>query len=94
VSASLLAAIALTSTSCPWLTLLAAYCRRPAADYAAAYTIDRRWMGRKRLQTYGFLMMFILFLMCGIFYNDMLDHAIQVFQTLYFLSSFFNQCGE
>ncbi len=51
-------------------------------------------MGRKRLQTYGFLMMFILFLMCGIFYNDMLDHAIQVFQTLYFLSSFFNQFGE
>jgi hypothetical protein len=27
------------------------------ADYAAAYTIDRKWMGRKRLQAFGFLMM-------------------------------------
>ena len=27
------------------------------ADYAAAYTIDRKWMGRKRLQASGFLMM-------------------------------------
>ncbi|EFN51657.1 hypothetical protein CHLNCDRAFT_59145 [Chlorella variabilis] len=61
--------------------------------YAAAYTIDKKWMGRKRLQAMGFLMMFFLFIACGIFYNQLLDNAIQVFQTLYFLSSFFNQFG-
>ncbi|PSC68539.1 proton phosphate symporter [Micractinium conductrix] len=61
--------------------------------YFAAYTIDRQWMGRKRMQCMGFLMMFVLFLFCGVFYYQMLDHAIQVFQTLYFLSSFFNQFG-
>lgn len=61
--------------------------------YCAAYTIDRKWMGRRRLQASGFLMMFVLFLFCGIFYNDMLAHAIAAFQTLYFLSSFFNQFG-
>ena len=27
------------------------------ADYCAAYTIDRKWMGRKRLQAWGFMMM-------------------------------------
>jgi hypothetical protein len=35
-------------------------------------------MGRKRLQAFGFLMMFILFLMCGIFYDDLVANAIQV----------------
>lgn len=61
--------------------------------YCAAFTIDRRWMGRRRLQCFGFLMMFILFLLCGILYNEMIDHAIGAFQTLYFLTSFFNQFG-
>ncbi|KAI7842967.1 hypothetical protein COHA_003372, partial [Chlorella ohadii] len=61
--------------------------------YFAAYTIDRKWMGRKRLQSMGFLMMFILYLPCGIWYNELVDHAIKWFQTLYFLSSFFNQFG-
>ena len=28
-----------------------------SADYCAAFTIDRRWMGRRRLQCFGFLMM-------------------------------------
>lgn len=36
---------------------------------------------------------FILFLLCGILYNEMIDHAIGAFQTLYFLTSFFNQFG-
>ncbi|KAL4458363.1 hypothetical protein ABPG75_013228 [Micractinium tetrahymenae] len=61
--------------------------------YCAAFTIDRQWLGRRRLQCYGFLMMFVLFLFCGIFYHQMVDHAIGAFQTLYFLTSFFNQFG-
>ncbi|KAL4429622.1 hypothetical protein ABPG77_008671 [Micractinium sp. CCAP 211/92] len=61
--------------------------------YCAAFTIDRRWMGRRRLQCMGFMMMFVLFLLCGILYDEMIDHAISAFQTLYFLTSFFNQFG-
>lgn len=36
---------------------------------------------------------FVLFLLCGILYDEMIDHAISAFQTLYFLTSFFNQFG-
>lgn len=38
-------------------------------------------------------MLFILFLICGILYDTLLDNAIHVFQALYFLTSFFNQFG-
>ena len=38
-------------------------------------------------------MMFILFLMCGIFYDQLTSSHIHVFQFLYFFSSFWNQFG-
>jgi hypothetical protein len=37
----------------------------------------------------GFLMVFILFLICGAAYDPLVAHAIKWFQALYFLSSFF-----
>jgi MFS family permease len=61
--------------------------------YCSAFTVDKIWMGRVRLQSMGFFMVFILFLMCAIFYDQLVKHAIQAFQVLYFLSSFFGQFG-
>lgn len=63
--------------------------------FAAAFMVDRPWYGRKRMQMIGFAMMFILFLMCGIFYNDLTrdSNTIKWFQFLYFFSSFWNQFG-
>ena len=46
--------------------------------YFAAFTIDRQWMGRKRMQAMGFLMTGLLFMFCAVFYNDL----IQLFQFL------------
>lgn len=60
--------------------------------YVAAYTIDRKWMGRRGMQAMGFAMTCILFLACGIFY-DKLTHQPLVFQILYYISSFFGQWG-
>lgn len=45
------------------------------------------------MQMIGFLMMFILFLPCGLAYDSLLDNYIHVFQFLYFFSSFWNQFG-
>jgi MFS family permease len=61
--------------------------------YCSAFTVDKLWMGRVRLQSMGFFMVFILFLMCAIFYDQLVKNAIQAFQVLYFLSSFFGQFG-
>jgi hypothetical protein len=33
--------------------------------WAAAALVDKPWYGRLRMQNYGFIMMFILFLICG-----------------------------
>ena len=48
---------------------------RPAADYAAAALIDRRWYGRVRMQAAGFFMLFLLFLLCGALYSDLQTHT-------------------
>jgi MFS family permease len=63
--------------------------------YTAAALIDRRWYGRRRMQEYGFLAMFVLFLICGAAYPTLLasQSGLYAFQALYFLSSFFNQFG-
>lgn len=61
--------------------------------FAAAYMVDKKWYGRKRMQMVGFGMMAILFLFCGIFYDTLSTTQIQVFQFLYFFSSFWNQFG-
>lgn len=51
--------------------------------------------GRQRMQTIGFMMMFVLFLICGVAYPTLTASAVglHAFQALYFLSSFFNQFG-
>ncbi|CAL8462225.1 g1756 [Coccomyxa elongata] len=61
--------------------------------YFSAFTVDKLWMGRVRLQSMGFLMVFILFLICAAAYDPLIKHAIKWFQALYFLSSFFGQFG-
>lgn len=37
----------------------------------AAVHIDQPWMGRMRLQSFGFLMSFILFIICAAAYNQL-----------------------
>lgn len=62
--------------------------------YAAALIIDKPWMGRKRLQNIGFFMTFILFLVCGISFDELSKpENAHWLQLLYYLSSFFGQCG-
>ncbi|CAL8468283.1 g7823 [Coccomyxa elongata] len=60
----------------------------------AAYHIDKKWMGRMRLQSLGFLMSFILFICCGAAYHQLIHPSnIHWFQALYYLASFFAQYG-
>jgi len=62
--------------------------------YVAAFTIDKKWMGRRRMQTIGFSWIFALFLICGVAYDKLiLPENIKYFQALYLLSSFWGQLG-
>jgi hypothetical protein len=62
--------------------------------YLASFLIDNKFIGRKRLQQLGFLMDFVLFVVPGWHYSYYTTKAhIGAFQTMYFLSSFFNQFG-
>jgi len=63
--------------------------------YAAALVIDKPWYGRRRMQMVGFVMLFLLFLICGAAHPLLLasPSGLRAFQALYFLSSFFNQFG-
>jgi hypothetical protein len=62
--------------------------------YFAAFTIDKAWMGRVRMQNMGFLISFILFLACGYAYDTLVTpEYIGLFQFLYYMSSFFAQFG-
>ncbi|KAJ9657979.1 hypothetical protein H2198_003947 [Neophaeococcomyces mojaviensis] len=62
--------------------------------YLASFLIDNKLYGRKHMQTLGFLMDFILFMIpaFNLEYYTSAAH-IREFQTMYFLSSFFNQFG-
>lgn len=62
--------------------------------YLASFLIDNKLYGRKHMQTVGFLMDFILFVIPGfqLDYYTSKEH-IGSFQAMYFLSSFFNQFG-
>ncbi|KAE8441453.1 hypothetical protein EG329_004946 [Mollisiaceae sp. DMI_Dod_QoI] len=63
--------------------------------YLASFLIDIKFVGRKRMQQLGFLMDFVLFIVPAFhfhYYADVKSH-IGAFQTMYFLSSFFNQFG-
>jgi len=62
--------------------------------WCAAAVIDKPWMGRLRLQLLGFTMVTIVFLLCGLCYDDLVKKEnIHTFQFLYYLSSFFGQFG-
>ncbi|KDD76549.1 hypothetical protein H632_c186p1 [Helicosporidium sp. ATCC 50920] len=62
--------------------------------YFAAFTIDRHWMGRKRMQAMGFAWTGVLFLICAGVYNDLVQpEYVKIFQFLYYFSSFWGQFG-
>ena len=62
--------------------------------YLASFLIDNKLYGRKRMQIIGFLMDFILFVIPAFHYAYYKEPMhIHSFQTMYFLSSFFNQFG-
>lgn len=62
--------------------------------YFAAFTIDKKWMGRVRMQNMGFGISAALFLACGYAYPTLSSPSyISLFQFLYFSSSFFGQFG-
>ncbi|GAQ81972.1 phosphate transporter [Klebsormidium nitens] len=62
--------------------------------FFAAFTIDRRWMGRTRMQIMGFAFIFVLFLLCSIYYDSLTSKKyIGVFEFLYFFSSFWGQAS-
>ncbi|PMD18559.1 putative inorganic phosphate transporter C8E4.01c [Hyaloscypha hepaticicola] len=63
--------------------------------YLASFLIDNKFIGRKRMQQFGFFMDFILFVVPAFHYHYYAFEKphIGAFQTMYFLSSFFNQFG-
>ncbi|KAL9043279.1 MAG: hypothetical protein Q9214_003530 [Letrouitia sp. 1 TL-2023] len=62
--------------------------------YLASFLIDNKLYGRKNMQMLGFLMDFILFVVPAFNYEYYTSKEhISAFQTMYFLSSFFNQFG-
>ncbi|KAL8933184.1 MAG: hypothetical protein Q9216_006483, partial [Gyalolechia sp. 2 TL-2023] len=62
--------------------------------YLASFLIDNKLYGRKRMQMVGFLMDFILFIIPAFHFSYYKSTAhVREFQTMYFLSSFFNQFG-
>ncbi len=64
------------------------------AHEPAAFLIDNKLYGRKKMQMVGFLMDFILFLVPAFNFKYYKTPAhIGAFQAMYFLSSFFNQFG-
>lgn len=68
--------------------------RPPLTPSLLAFLIDSKLYGRNKMQTVGFLMDFILFIVPGFHfkYYTSPEH-IKEFQAMYFLSSFFNQFG-
>ena len=62
--------------------------------YLASFLIDNKIYGRKHMQTVGFMMDFILFVVPAFNLEYYTSQAhIKEFQVMYFLSSFFNQFG-
>ncbi|KAI6246920.1 putative inorganic phosphate transporter 1-6 [Erysiphe necator] len=62
--------------------------------YLATFLIDHKLYGRKWMQQVGFAMCFILFVVPEFNYDyyRSIEH-IKEFQVMFFMSSFFNQCG-
>ncbi|KXG54118.1 Major facilitator superfamily domain, general substrate transporter [Penicillium griseofulvum] len=62
--------------------------------YLASFLIDNKLYGRKWMQIIGFMLCFILFIVPAFnFEYYRRPENIKSFQTMYFLSSFFNQFG-
>jgi len=63
--------------------------------YAAAHLVDRPFIGRRRLQQYGFTATGTLFSLCAIllYQSDGQPPNAYILLPLYLLSSFFGQCG-
>ena len=65
-----------------------------AGYYMASFLIDNKLYGRKWMQMVGFIMDFILFIVPAFnFQYYTTQEHVKEFQTMYFLSSFFNQFG-
>ncbi|GAX75042.1 hypothetical protein CEUSTIGMA_g2486.t1 [Chlamydomonas eustigma] len=67
--------------------------------YAAAGLCDKVWYGRVKCQWFGFMAMFVFYIIIYGQWNNMAvvgiasNHGAQAMQALYYLSSFFNQFG-
>ncbi|KAI9781403.1 MAG: hypothetical protein M1839_005997 [Geoglossum umbratile] len=62
--------------------------------YLPTFLIDNKLYGRRKMQIVGFMLDFILFVVPAFHYKHYTNKAhIREFQTMYFLSSFFNQFG-
>ncbi|CAL8460494.1 g23 [Coccomyxa elongata] len=60
----------------------------------AAFVIDLKGVGRMRLQSFGFFMNMLMFLICAAAYPQLTEPAnINGFRAIYYLSSFFQQFG-
>lgn len=60
----------------------------------AAFVIDLKGVGRMRLQSFGFFMNMLMFLICAAAYQQLTEPAnINAFRAIYYLSSFFQQFG-
>ena len=64
-----------------------------AGYFMSAFMIDRRWYGRFWIQANGFLMLGVIFLVCAIWYDWLVSEQLQLFQFLYFFSTFWGQFG-
>jgi hypothetical protein len=64
--------------------------------YLTTFLIDNKFVGRKRIQQFGFFMDFILFVIPAFHYHYYAEEKphIGAFQAMYFLSSFFSQFGS
>ena len=73
---------------------LGSYFRYTSYLQNTAFLIDNKLYGRKKMQLIGFLMDFVLFIIPAFHfkYYTQKEHVVG-FQTMYFLSSFFNQFG-
>jgi MFS family permease len=63
--------------------------------YLAAFYIDHKFYGRRKMQSVGFTMDFICFIIPAAMYSTLTKPGagVKVFQFLYFFSSFWNQFG-
>jgi hypothetical protein len=80
--------------ACKFVINAKKYGQAPSAYHHAAFLIDNKLYGRKKMQIIGFLMDFILFVVPAFHYKYYTTKGhIGAFQAMYFLSSFFNQFG-